>query len=83
MLQICVGNYDFAKEILAKIDGCKKCYFCTYKGCWEQSMYLGDIYLIHKDYANAKRMYEEAMERSGDYASLGGLIKYLDRMLNL
>lgn len=46
-------------------------------------MYMGDIYLIHKDYANAKRMYEEAMERSGDYASLGGLIKYLDRMLNL
>ncbi len=83
MLQICVGNYDFAKKILTKIDGCKKCYFCTYKGCWEQSMYMGDIYLIQKDYANAKRMYEEAMERSGDYASLGGLIKYLDRMLNL
>lgn len=80
-MQTCIGNYDFAKELLLKADECRNCSFCKYKGCYEKSMYLGNIYFIEKDYANAKRMYKEAMERSGNYLNLGELIKYFEEMM--
>lgn len=80
-LQACIGNYNYAKELLSKVDECKKCSFCKYKACYEKSLYLGNIYFIEKDYANAKRMYEEAMDRSGNELLYGELIRYFEEMM--
>ena len=80
-LQACIGNYNYAKELLSKVDECKKCSFCKYKACYEKSLYLGNIYFIEKDYANAKRMYEEAMDRSGNELLYGELIRYFEKMM--
>ena len=45
------------------------------------SQYLDNKSLIEKDYANAKHMYEEAMDRSGNELLYGELIRYFEKMM--
>ena len=63
-LELCIGNKEKALKLLQDMDKHIICRECRCEKCYEQTLFLGDIYAAAGDINKAIEMYEEAIKRN-------------------
>lgn len=59
-----LGDVEKAKQYFRKMEEGSLCKNCKHNGCYEAQLYLGIIYFVQGDMAEAEKAFEEAIRRN-------------------